>query len=79
MAGYQSVCKADDRYRSIWTDQCDHETGKHCWAPPPPPPPPPPHVLPDFIARDQISQAFPRRIHTGSDEILAVGMAWEWG
>ena len=37
----------------------------------------------DGIARDQISQAFPAVFHTGSDEIsdeiLAVGTAWEQG
>ena len=32
---------------------------------------------PDGTARDQISQAFPH--HIGSDEILAVGTAWERG
>ena len=42
-----------------------------------------PHVsticLPDIIAPGQISQAFPAVFHTGSDEILAVGTAWERG
>ena len=33
----------------------------------------------DGIARDQISQASPAVFHTGSDEIVAVGTAWEQG
>ena len=36
-----------------------------------------PICLPDVIACDQISQAFPAIFHTGSDEILAVVTAWE--
>ena len=36
--------------------------------------------LPDIIARDQISQASPLPyLHTASDQMLAVGMAWERG
>ena len=73
MAGYQSVLKADDRYRLLFTTPgtVRRETGiltvgHH------------PHVsticLHDVIARDQISV-----FHTGSDEILEVGTAWERG
>ena len=35
--------------------------------------------VPDIIARDHISQASPAVIHTGSDQIMVVGMAWEQG
>jgi len=36
--------------------------------------------LPDVTAHDQISHSFPLRICiTVSDQILEVGMAWEWG
>ena len=58
MAGYQSVRKADDQYRSLFTTPRTerHETGiltAPCVST---------IYLPDVIARDQISQAFPRRI-----------------
>ena len=70
MAGYQSVRKADDRYRSLFTtpgtDQ--RETGILT----------PPVCLPSvYLTSSHVTRSSPAVFHTGSNEILAVGMAWE--
>ena len=38
---------------------------------------PPCVYLPDVIPRDHNSQASPAVFHTGSDQMMAVGTAWE--
>ena len=68
-AGYQSVRKADDRYRSLFTmpGKNRRQTG---WAPPP-------MCLPSVYLTSLYVTRSPRPPPTvfGSDEILAVGTA----
>ena len=79
MAGYQSIRKSDDRYHSLFTtpgmDQC--ETGISMVGHRPP------VCLPSVYLTSSHVTRFPRPslavFHTGSDEILAVGTAWERG
>ena len=75
-AGCQSVHKADDRYRSLFTapgtDQCEYNG----WAPPP-------VCLPSvYLTSSHVARSprpSPAVFHTGSDQILVVGTAWERG
>ena len=70
--GCQSIRKADDRY---------HETGITTVGPPPPPPPLP-SVYCLYVTSLHVTRApspSPIVYHTGSDQILVVGTAWERG